>query len=95
MFTPDAERVGAADDGEQALLRELLDEQAVLRQEPGVVQADAVREEALHLLAVGRVEAHAAPSSSPIARFRSFGRKSMLIRFCAVSAAARWVKLTT
>ena len=39
----DAERVGAADDLEQALLGELLDEQAVLRQQPGVVDADAVR----------------------------------------------------
>jgi hypothetical protein len=41
-------------------LRELLDEQPVLGQEARVVQADAVRQEALHLLAVGRVEAHAA-----------------------------------
>ena len=38
----DAQRVGAADHLEQALLRELLDQQPVLRQQPGVVQADAV-----------------------------------------------------
>ena len=38
----DAERVGAADDLEQPVLRELLDEHAVLGQQPGVVQADAV-----------------------------------------------------
>ena len=38
----DAERVGAADDLQQARLRELLDQHAVLRQQPGVVQADAV-----------------------------------------------------
>ena len=56
---PDAEGVGAADDREQPLLRELLDHQPVLRQEARVVQADAVRQKALHLLAVGRVEAHA------------------------------------
>ena len=38
----DAERVGAADDAQQALLRELLDEQPVLRQQARVVDADAV-----------------------------------------------------
>jgi len=42
----DAERVGAADDLEQALLREPLDEQAVLGEHPGVVHADAVPDEA-------------------------------------------------
>ncbi len=54
----DAERVCPADDREQALLRELLDEKAVLGQEAGVVQADAVGQKALHLLAVRRIEAH-------------------------------------
>ena len=52
-----AERVGAADHLEQALLRQLLDEQPVLGQQAGVVQPDAVAQEALQLLAVGRVEA--------------------------------------
>ena len=53
----DAQRVGAADDLEEALLRQPLDEQAVPRQEPRVVDADPVAQEALELLAVGRVEA--------------------------------------
>ena len=53
-----AQRVGAADDLEQALLRQLLDEQAILRQEPGVVQSDAVANEALKLLRIGRIELH-------------------------------------
>ncbi len=39
----DAQGVGAADDLEQPLLGELLDEQPVLGQETGVVQSDAVR----------------------------------------------------
>ena len=43
----DAERVGAADDGQQALLGELLDKQAVARQHAGVVHAHAAREQAL------------------------------------------------
>ena len=55
----DAERVGAAHHAQQALLRELLDEQPVLRQQARVVQADAVAQQALHVLAVGRVEAEA------------------------------------
>jgi len=38
---PDAEGVGAADDLEQPVLGELLDEQAVLGEQPGVVDADA------------------------------------------------------
>ena len=42
MLTPDAQRVGAADDLEQALLRQPLDQQPVLRQQPGVVEPDAV-----------------------------------------------------
>ena len=37
----DAERVGAADDRQQPRLGELLDDAAVLRQHPGVVDADA------------------------------------------------------
>ena len=55
----DAERVGAADDLEQALLRELLDDEPVLGEQTGVVDADAVPQEALELLAVGAVEARA------------------------------------
>ena len=40
----DAERVGAADDLEQPLLRELLHQDAVLRQQAGVMQTDPVLE---------------------------------------------------
>ena len=55
----DAERVGARDHLEQALLREPLDEQSILGQEPRVVEADSVPHEARDLLAIGRVEAEA------------------------------------
>ena len=48
-----AERVGAADDLEQALLRELLDQHAVLGQQPGMVKGDAVLEPLADLRAVG------------------------------------------
>ena len=43
----------------EAALRELLDQQPVLGQEPGVVDADAVRDEAPHVAAVRRIEAKA------------------------------------
>ena len=52
----DAQRVGAADHLEQPLLRQLLDQQPVLGQQARVVDADAVAQEALEVLAVGRVE---------------------------------------
>src|SRR4029077_774630 len=55
----DAKRVGAADDGEQPLLREALDEQPILRQETRVVQTNSVRKKALHLFAERRIEPHA------------------------------------
>ena len=55
----DAEGVGAADEFEEAFLRELLDEDAVFREEAGVVDADAVTEPAADFLAVGTVEADA------------------------------------
>ena len=55
----DAQRVGAADDLEQALLRELLHDEPVLGEQTGVVDADAVADEALELLAVRAVEARA------------------------------------
>src|SRR5690606_41803332 len=56
----DAERVRPRDDLEQSLLREPLDERAVLRQQTRVVQADAVPQEPLDVLAVMGVEAKAA-----------------------------------
>src|SRR5690606_10904668 len=55
----DAEGVGPADDLEQALLRELLDEQPVLRQQPGMVDADAMADPPAEILAEGAVEAKA------------------------------------
>ncbi len=56
----DAERVGAADDLEQAVLRELLDEASVLRQHAGVVHADAVPHEPRQ----GSAEAGAEPEAA-------------------------------
>ncbi|MGC4071077.1 MAG: hypothetical protein QM760_00875 [Nibricoccus sp.] len=55
----DTEGVGAADELEKPFLRELLDEDAVAREQAGVVDADAVAEPALHFLSVGAVEADA------------------------------------
>ena len=57
MFTPTPSVSVPADHAQQALLRELLDQQPVLRQQARVVDADAVAEHALHVLAVRRVEA--------------------------------------
>ncbi len=56
----DAERVGPADDLEQTVLGELLDEQAVLRQQAGVVHTDAGRDVAPQVLADRGVEAEVA-----------------------------------
>ena len=54
-----AERVGAADHLQQPALRELLDEHAVLREQPGVVQADAVPQPLADLGAVRAAEREA------------------------------------
>ena len=51
-----AQRVRAADDLEQALLRELLDQHAILRQQPGVMQSDAVLEPLADFRPVGAGE---------------------------------------
>ena len=51
-----AERIGAADEFEQAFLGELLHENAVLGQQARVVHADAVAQPAFHFLAVRTVE---------------------------------------
>ena len=53
----DAERIGAADDRQQALLRQALDQQTIARQHTGVVHADAAAKQALEDLAKGRREA--------------------------------------
>jgi len=66
----DAERIGAADEFEQTFLRELLDKDAVLRQQSGVVNADAVAQPALDVFSVRAVEAHA---------FKCFGDGSFLV----------------
>ncbi len=53
----DAERVGAAHHAQQSLLRELLDQQPVLRKQACVMQPDTVTQQPLYVLAVRRVEA--------------------------------------
>ena len=53
----DAERIGAADDGQQTLLRQALDQQAIARQHASMVHADAASKQALENLAKGRREA--------------------------------------
>ena len=55
----DAERIGAADDGQQALLCQALDQQTIARQHASMVHADAASEQALKNLAKGRGEARA------------------------------------
>ncbi len=52
------EGVGARHHLEQALLRQLLHEQAIPREKPGVVQPHAVAQEALQVLAERGLEAH-------------------------------------
>ena len=65
-------------------LGELLDQQPVLRQQPGVVHADAVADEAAQLLAEGRVEAEVADRRGD--RFALLARgQLMLVRVCASS----------
>ena len=53
----DAERIGAADDGQQALLRQALDQQTIARQHASMVHADAASKQVLENLAKGRREA--------------------------------------
>ena len=55
----DAERIGAANDGQQALLRQALDQQAIARQHSSMMHADAASKQALEDLAEGRREARA------------------------------------
>ena len=56
----DAERVGAADDLQQARLGETFDEQPILRQQPGVVHADPADQVAAEALAERRIEPESA-----------------------------------
>ena len=55
----DAERIGTADDGQQALLRQALDQQAIARQHASMVHADAASKQAFENLTKGRREARA------------------------------------
>ncbi len=55
----DAERVRATDQFEQPVLRELLHEDAILRQQSRVVHADAVAQPTLHFFAIRAREPHA------------------------------------
>ncbi len=68
---PTPERVGAADDLEQPLLRELLDEHAVLRQQARVMQPDALLQP---LADVGAVRAGEAEAGDLARRRRSSPR---------------------
>ena len=53
----DAERIGAADDGQQALLRQAFDQEAIARQHASMVHADAASKQAFENLTKGRREA--------------------------------------
>ena len=55
----DAECVGAANDGQQALLCQALDQQAIARQHTGVVHTDAAAKQTFEDLAKSRGEARA------------------------------------
>jgi len=89
----DPQRVGAGDDLEQPLLGELLDGEAVLRQQPRVMDADAERQETSELTAVRRLEA-TSPSASVIVALSCFVVSGSEVSFWASSAQSRWVKLT-
>ena len=90
----DAEGVGAADDLEQPGLGELLDQPAVLRQHPGVVDADAVPDQPGELLAEAGAN-RKPPISSAIWSRSSRVETLMLVSAWARSSAAAWVKWTT
>ena len=55
----DAQRIGAADDGQQALLRKLFHQQTVTRQHAGMVHAHAAAQQALQRFAERRGELRA------------------------------------
>ena len=59
----DAQGVGAADDGEQPCLGELLDEPPVARQQPGVVHADPLAQQLGQRLAEAGAEPEARPAA--------------------------------
>jgi hypothetical protein len=84
----DAEGIGAADDFEQALLGELLDEHAVFGEEPGVMDADAVFEPARMFGAVGAVERKTLAMASAMAFFWSRVQTLTLVKSWALWAAS-------
>ena len=91
----DAESVGAADDLQQCGLGQLLDEAAVLRQHPGVVDADAMADEPRQHLAEAGVEPEIADGLRRSCRVSARVAMLMLVSDCACSSAAACVKWTT
>ena len=91
----DAEGVGAADDLEQPGLGQPLDEAAVLREHPGVVDADAVAHEARQRLAEPGGEAEVADQLGDARPSPRGCRALTLISDWARSTADAWVKCTT
>ena len=89
-----AQRVRPADDLKPALLRELLDEDAVFREQARVMDADGVLEPLAHSRPVGAAE----PEALDLLAMRFFSSRVqtlMLVKSCALCAASAWVKWTT
>ena len=83
-----AEGVGSADHLEQTALGELLDQQPVLRQKPGVMDADPVPDHPADLFAVGSVEAELADRLGDAALLvpaRDLRAGERLTELCAVA----------
>ena len=94
----DAQGVGAADDAQQALLGQLLDQAPVARQHPGVVHPDARRAAAGQGPAEAGAEAEVADARRPRGHARRGRAAADRARACSVVAwatAAAWVKCTT
>ena len=75
-----AERVGSADDGENALLGELFHQQAITGQHPCVMHADTAAEQALQRLAERRGESRALHGL--LHRLALFLRRHAIARQC-------------
>ena len=82
----DAERIGAADDGQQALLCQALDQQTIARQHAGMVHADAASKQTFENLV---------PFAASLMASRcSLLAMPKLASDCAVARAASWLKCT-
>ena len=90
----DAQGVGAADDGEQAGLREGLDQPSVLRQHPRVVHPDAVEHQPAQGGPEALAEAEVAHGILDGGLARRW-RRSTLVSAWACSTADAWVNDTT